>query len=148
MVFIYHVVKHHFGSLLVLPEIDRLATETLLLEECRHHAAVKEMAEGAVTEIVHQTCHRYVSNIVVAYLIFRCILGEALPFFSLLIKQELHLSLGKMSDPKTMRKTCMRSTGEHVVQCAQLVEVLEPREDRVVDVLPDVEGELDWLGVY
>ena len=60
----------------------------------------------------------------------------------------MHLLLRQMADSQAVSEPSMRRSRKNMIESAQLVQILQPRIDRVVYVLPQVELELYPLGIY
>lgn len=101
----------------------------------------------SVTQIVHQTSHRHISYVIFFNSVVGCILSIALTELATNVIQEMHLLLRKMTNSQAVCKSGMRCTWKHVVKCAQLVHILKPCKDRIIDIFPEIQFELYALGV-
>lgn len=129
------------------PKADIGVGSSLEPEKSGHNAAIEQMGEGAVPQIMHQASHCHVTHITIVYIVVKIGLSVPAGLLVLNVEQESHLLLGEVADAEAVRETRMRRAREHTVQGSQLLKVLQSLVNRVVDILPDVQGETDVLGI-
>lgn len=138
MVLVYHEVKQHFRGVLVFPVVNALAGQAFETKQGGNYLSVEEVTERPVTQVVHQTSHGDIPYVVIVDGVVKDTLRQVLYLVALDLQHVVHLSLRQVTHSQGVAKSGVRSAGENVIKCSKLVKFLEPTEDRVVNVLPQV----------